>query len=209
MIRILILSAIWNVLLQQHRLVNSFASSSFSRKLYPGRTTFVISSLSSVTITTPLIPSVHHQRHQPLPTTLLFSSFTSDGSEYAAGDSDFDTEDDFDDTAAALLRNNNGDNELEEDDDDENRFVPTIELQPVPLSKNAGNRFITIVWDRMIKNRERFPLQHTEDDMKAWHDHNDRVRYTEDHVMFCRKQNLYNATFNNHSMVDILWSLPM
>ena len=204
MIRILILSAIWNVLLQQHRLVNSFTSSSFSHKFYLGRTTFVIaSSSSSVTTTAPLVPSV------PQTTTLLFSSFTSDGSEYAAGDSDFDAEDDFDDTAAALLRNNNGDNELEEDDDDENRFVPTIELQPVPLSKNAGNRFITIVWDRMVKNRERFPLQHSEDDMKAWQDHNDRVRYTEDHVMFCRKQNLYNATFNNHSMVDILWSLPM
>ena len=168
------------------------------------------------TATTTTMSKSRH-RHQPQQRHIfgrLYSSFTADGSEYAAGDSDFDTDDDYDEANAAARNNKNGndDDEQFEDDDDENRFVPTIELQPVPISKNAGNRFVAVIWDNTIKNRERFAKNneiHNDDDSKTWTDHYDRIQYTEDHVLFCRKQNLYNATFNNHSMVDILWSLPM
>lgn len=39
-----------------------------------------------------------------------------------------------------------------------------------------------------------------------WEMHRDRIALTEDHVMWARKQNLYNDTFNTESMADILWS---
>jgi hypothetical protein len=126
----------------------------------------------------------------------LFSSFAADGSEYASGDGDFDPEDEEDDTAEAMRSKG----EEEDDDMEENMEVPTIELQPPPLSKNAGNRFVAVVWDRVLqkdKSKDVLDL------------HYDRIRLTEDHVMFCRKQNLYNFTFNTESMVDVLWSLPM
>lgn len=201
-ISVLLLCSIWTMISQQPNSVHSFTIGSRSIPLcYQNHNAFTIPTTQS--------------QHPHIFGTLLFSSFTADGSEYAAGDSDFDNDDDYDDAnVAAMLRNNNGDDEQQplEDEDDENRFVPTIELQPVPISKNAGNRFITVVWDRTIKNRERFVNKNeieNDNDLKQWNDHYDRIQYTEDHVLFCRKQNLYNDTFNNHSMVDILWSLPI
>jgi len=60
------------------------------------------------------------------------------------------------------------------------------------------------VWDRLLQQ----PPSNDEDrDALDWH--YDRIALTEEHVMFCRRQNLYNETFNTESMVDILWSLPM
>ena len=118
--------------------------------------------------------------------TPLFSSFAADGSEYQADKSDFaDDEDDQDLYSNARYR---------EDEDD----TPTVELSPVPLSKNAGNRFVAIVWHKKIHP-----------DAYVVDLHSNRVQYTEDHVMFCRKQNLYNQTFNTESMVDIPWSYQM
>ena len=128
-------------------------------------------------------------------TQVLFSSFAADGSEYASGDGDFDPEDDEDDVSDALRKTVE-----DEEGEEETTETPTIELQPPPLSKNAGNRFVAVVWDRVLqkdKSKDVLDL------------HYDRIRLTEDHVMFCRKQNLYNETFNTESMVDILWSLPM
>ena len=81
-------------------------------------------------------------------------------------------------------------------DEDE---TPTIELQPVPMSKNSGNRFVALVWDRQLDTEGRDVL-----DL-----HQDRVAVTEDHVMFCRKANLYNEEFNTDSMVDVLFSRQM
>lgn len=77
--------------------------------------------------------------------------------------------------------------------------TPSIELQPVPMSKNAGNRFIALVWDRDFHEPGKDPLEM----------HEERIELSEDHVMFCRKQNLYNETFNTESMVDVVWSLQM
>jgi hypothetical protein len=205
-------------IIQQNNMIHSFTiPSCTSTSTYQNRNA-LITILPTVKCYYDILKRRGKQQQQQ-----LFSSFTADGSEYAAGDSDFDNEDDYDDTtAAALLRKNNNDDEqqqqLEEDEDDENRFVPTIELQPVPISKNAGNRFVAVIWDRIIKNREQFVHSYNtnenddnnvDEEWKQWNDHYDRIRYTEDHVMFCRKQNLYNTTFNQHSMVDILWSLPM
>lgn len=122
----------------------------------------------------------------------LFSSFAADGSEYAAGDSDFDPEEDDEEATPTGYRDG-----LDDPEDE----TPTTELQPVPMSKNSGNRFVAIVWDRLFQ---------TDDSTKDVLDlHHERISLTEEHVMFCRKQNLYNETFNAESMVDILWSLPM
>jgi len=136
------------------------------------------------------------QRHQPSP-PLQQSTFTADGSEYSADKSDFDGDDDELQQQQGWNRNNNNNNN---DEDDE---TPTVELQPVPISKNAGNRFVAVIWDRLLqKNND-------DNDKDALDWHYDRIALTEEHVMFCRKQNLYNATFNTESLVDILWSLPM
>ncbi len=88
-----------------------------------------------------------------------------------------------------------------DDEDEEGGIAPTIELQPVPMSKNSGNRFVAVIWDRLLH-----PKRDTFDPLDM---HYDRIALTEDHVMFCRKANLYNETFNPDSMVDILWSRQM
>jgi hypothetical protein len=111
-----------------------------------------------------------------------------EGSEYSSSKSDFD---DDDDKGSAFDRGG-----FRDEDEDE---TPTIELKPVPLSKNAGNRFVAFVWDRELDTQGKDPL-----DL-----HYERIPLTEDHVMYCRKTNLYNETFNTESMADILWSLPM
>ena len=121
---------------------------------------------------------------------VLQSSFAADGSEYSSSDSSSDMDDDMDDKSSNYDRNYR-------DDQDE---TPTVELSPVPMSKNAGNRFVAIFWDSQLnENPEKDAL-----DL-----HHDRIALTEDHVMFCRKTSLYNETFNQDSMVDVLWSLPM
>lgn len=120
------------------------------------------------------------------PSRRLYSSFVGDGSDYSSKESDFDDEDDLkmDGIPGGYRRGGE---------------TPTIELSPVPMSKNSGNRFVAFVWDQDLDTEGRNVL-----DL-----HYDRIRHTEDHVLFCRKRNLYNETFNNDSMVDILWSYPM
>lgn len=124
----------------------------------------------------------------------LHSTFASDASEYGSAESSDDADDELPNW-----------NPTSEEDEEKQRFyseeddTPTEELSPVPLSKNAGNRFVAIVWDRL--------LHHNPDDVIEMHE--DRIELTEEHVMFCRKKNLYNETFNYNSMVDILWSHQM
>jgi hypothetical protein len=114
----------------------------------------------------------------------LFMSYSIDGSEYSSIDSDYVDEDDFDN-----VKRYRG---LADEEDD----TPTVELQPVPMSKNSGNRFVALVWDRLLdtKGRDAMDL------------HYDRIALTEEHVMFCRKANMYNNEFNTQSMVDVPWS---
>ena len=113
-----------------------------------------------------------------------FMSFSIDGSEYSSVDSDYAEDDDMDN-----FKRYRG-------PDDEQDDTPTVELQPVPMSKNSGNRFVAIVYDRLLDTQDR-------DVMDL---HYDRIALTEDHVMFCRKKNLYQPEFNTDSMVDIPWS---
>jgi hypothetical protein len=122
----------------------------------------------------------------------LYSSFAADGSEYSSNRDSNDFEDDEERSNDFAGRKSNS----YEDQED----APTIELQPVPLSKNAGNRFVAVVWDKQLcQNKNTDPLE--------WH--YNRVQLTEDHVLYCRKANLYNETFNFDSNVDVLWSLQM
>eukprot|EP00980_Cylindrotheca_fusiformis_P017497 scaffold5490_cov125-Cylindrotheca_fusiformis.AAC.14 len=114
------------------------------------------------------------------------ASFAADGSEYSSKDSDYDDEE----LATSPEYERRHPDEID---------APTVEHTPVPMSKNAGNRFVAIVWDQEIDTKGRDAL-----DL-----HLDRDDTVEDHVMFCRKRNLYNETFNTESMVDILRSLPM
>ena len=120
---------------------------------------------------------------------LYQSSFAAEGSEYSSkkDGSDFDDDD---------YASKEGYERTYRDDEDE---TPTVELQPVPMSKNSGNRFVAFVWDRNldITGKDALDLHHA------------RTQLTEDHVMFCRKANLYDENFNTDSMVDIVWSLPM
>lgn len=120
----------------------------------------------------------------------LFSTFAADGSEYSSKDtSDLDMDEELSNLADYERANF----------DEEDGEVPTVEHAPVPMSKNAGNRFVSIIWDRLLDDQGR-------DSLDLFYN---RIALTEDHVMFCRKANLYNETFNADSMVDVLWSLPM
>lgn len=123
-------------------------------------------------------------------------SFMADSSDYKASNSDFgDSSDGEGSASVAPLRGG----EVDMAD------VPVTEEIPVlPSRNNIGNRFVALIYDRThhsIKGDD------DDDDVdRLWGMHNDRIELTEDHVMWARKQNLYNDTFNTDSMADILWS---
>lgn len=123
----------------------------------------------------------------------------ADSSDYKADKSDFgDGDDDGESTSAAPLRG-----EIDMAD------VPVTEEIPVPMSRNnVGNRFLALVFDRSHSSRCIDASKNNEDDYadSLWDMHEDRIALTEDHVMWARKQNLYNDTFNTESRADILWS---
>lgn len=87
--------------------------------------------------------------------------------------------------------------------------VETIELEPVPMSKNAGNRFVALYWDHELEHQRIKAIGDPHEERDPWQLHYDRDELNEDHVMFCRKRNLYNETFNTDSMVDVMRSFPM
>eukprot|EP01083_Nonionella_stella_P291173 990825_1 len=118
--------------------------------------------------------------------THLKMSFYADSSDYKSSDSDFTSEEEKKSEFGVPLPNGG-----EEDD------VPTDEETPVPMSKNSGNRFLALVYDTSLTdNEDAGPLEL----------HDDRINLSEEHVMFCRKANLYNETFNSESMTDVIWS---
>ena len=125
---------------------------------------------------------------------LFMSSFSADGSEYSAKDSDYDNDD-------AEEKNWKEDGEYNDEGEDD---METVEQKPVPMSKNAGNRFVALYWDHELEQKKA-----EGDPRESWWLHYDRDDLNEDHVMFCRKSNLYNETFNEDSMVDVMRSLPM
>mmetsp|Transcript_47130 Transcript_47130/g.47979 ORF Transcript_47130/g.47979 Transcript_47130/m.47979 type:complete len:390 (-) Transcript_47130:515-1684(-) len=130
--------------------------------------------------------------------SLFMSSFSADGSEYSAKDSDYESDGDGEEK-------NWGEGDSYREDQQDNN-APTKELKPVPMSKNTGNRFVSLYWDHELEGGK---LNKEEEPRESWWLHYDRDDLNEDHVMFCRKNNLYNETFNSDSMVDILRSLPI
>lgn len=142
---------------------------------------------TTTTTTTPTTTSTPTGAANSRNMSPLWSSFAADGSEYKSKDADYDDED------VAMTA---GGWEKQYDDDQE---AEVQELSPVPMSKNSGSRFVALMWDQELDTKKR----------DSWMLHHDRNELVEDHVMFCRKRNLYNETFNAESMVDILRSLPM
>lgn len=136
------------------------------------------------------------------------SSFAADGSEYSSNDSSFDNDNNDDDDLSTTATNTDYEKSYLDYDQDE---TPTVELTPVPMSKNSGNRFVAFVWDRELMKTKKQKKAKTNDteNLDGLDLHYNRIALTEQHVMYCRKANLYNETFNTESMVDVLWSLPM
>ena len=123
-------------------------------------------------------------------------SFMADSSDYKADKSDFGEGDEDGDSTTVPLRG-----EVDMAD------VPVTEEIAVPMSRNnVGNRFFALVYDR--SHSSRYDPNANEDGFAKtlWEMHEDRVALTEDHVMWARKQNLYNESFNTESMADVLWS---
>lgn len=85
--------------------------------------------------------------------------------------------------------------------------MPVTEEIPVPMSRNnVGNRFLALIYDRVHSTKSYSTDGNENNEDTLWGMHNDRIELTEDHVMWARKQNLYNDTFNEGSMADIRWS---
>jgi len=77
--------------------------------------------------------------------SLFMSSFSADGSEYSAKDSDYESDDGGEER-------NWGDGDSYREDEQDN--APTKELKPVPMSKNTGNRFVSLYWDHELEEKK-------------------------------------------------------
>lgn len=118
-------------------------------------------------------------------------AYSDDSTDYKAEKSDYGDDD------------SNGDGELGGRGGDDMASVPVTEEIPVSMSKNnVGNRFVAFIFDRDLATN--YDVENDPDSL--WEMHKDRIALTEDHVMWARKQNLYNETFNTESMADIIWS---
>ena len=125
-------------------------------------------------------------------------SFMADSSDYKADKSDFGAgeDDGGDSSSTAPLRG-----EVDMAD------VPVTEEIAVPMSRNnVGNRFLALVFDRSHSSRYAADADEEDYANSLWEMHEDRIALTEDHVMWARKQNLYNDTFNTESRADVIWS---
>jgi len=135
--------------------------------------------------------SSHNNRRLVLgSSTTKLQSFYSDSSDYKSSDSDFTSEEEIRDEFGVPI---GADGSTEEES-------PSVEETPVPMSKNAGSRFLAFVYDRALTE---------DDDVDVTDLHENRISLSEEHVMFCRKANLYNETFNSESVADVLWSNQM
>ena len=144
------------------------------------------------------LPSVSRHTSSPTTTTTTsLMSFMADSSDYKADKSDYDGGEAMGGDSASPIRG-----EVDMAD-----VLPTEEI-PVPTSRNnVGNRFLALVFDRSLCTK--YDLENWEENGEEnplWEMHKDRVALTEDHVMWARKQNLYNETFNTDSMADIRFS---
>lgn len=118
--------------------------------------------------------------------TTSLNSFYSDSSDYKSSDDYQNEEESGSEFGVPVGAGGDGDD------------TPSEEETPVPMSKNAGNRFLAFVFDRALAG-----------DVDVMELHEQRVELSEDHVLYCRKANLYNETFNTESMADVLWSYQL
>ena len=167
---------------------------------------YFVVAISSISATNAFLPTTTYTSHvkktSSTTTTHQKMSFMADSSDYKASNSDFgDGDNKGDTTSEAPLR---GEVDLAE--------IPVTEEIPVPMSRNnVGNRFVAVVYDRIHSTKDYTSEEDESDDDNdeadmLWGMHNDRIELTEKHVMWARKQNLYDDTFNTESMADILWS---
>ena len=110
-----------------------------------------------------------------------------DMSDYSSGPSDYDDDSEVGESAYAGMRDAAEKAAAES-------VANEVKLeQPPPLSKNAGNAFVALVFDKALDTHGR-----------EWDDlMEDRIVDTGKHVRWCREANLYNETINTGSMVDV------
>mmetsp|Transcript_34421 Transcript_34421/g.41186 ORF Transcript_34421/g.41186 Transcript_34421/m.41186 type:complete len:389 (+) Transcript_34421:113-1279(+) len=122
-------------------------------------------------------------------TTPLRMSFYADSSDYKSSESDYTTDEETTSEFGVPIKG-------------DETGSPSEELTPVPMSKNSGNRFVAFVFDKALMSLN----SEDAEGLDVLDMHESRIELTEEHVMFCRKTNLYNETFNTESMADIIWS---
>ena len=98
-------------------------------------------------------------------------SFYSDSSDYKSSESDFQTDEEPTSEFGVPIR----------EDDEES---PSEEITPVPMSKNAGNRFVAFVFDRTLTEEKGGGVGGGEE-VDVMELHRERIALTEEHVMFC------------------------
>ncbi|KAL7489759.1 hypothetical protein ACHAW6_015429 [Cyclotella cf. meneghiniana] len=94
--------------------------------------------------------------------------------------------------------------EEEQEVDEEDVHVPLPKFKQEEESPDQG--FQPMFLEILERNNREVVWEEYNNDHILWKMHNQRVALTEDHVMWARKQNLYNETFNTGSMADVLWS---
>jgi hypothetical protein len=118
----------------------------------------------------------------------LQMSYVSDSSDYGGGD-DTDYEDE-----GGTKEQASGPRYREFQDE------PAVEAKPVPVSKNSGYRFVALYYDAEVDVN---PAR------TRWERHCLRMNLMQHHVLWARCTNMYNETFNNNSMADVVWSYPL
>ena len=108
------------------------------------------------------------------------------------------------------------DDEDEEEDVEEEEYEedePTemdMSIKPPEFAEEEPSEKRTAYQDHTLQIVDKSDLNLDHDDQHIlWRMHKERIALTEDHVMWARKQNLYNETFNTESMADVLWSHQM
>jgi hypothetical protein len=119
----------------------------------------------------------------------LQMSYVSDSSDYGGGD---DT--DYEDEGGGTKEQASGPRYREFQD------VPAVEAKPVPLSKNSAYRFVALYYDAEVDANP---------GRTRWERHCLRMNGMQHHVLWARCANMYNETFNNNSMADVVWSYPL
>jgi len=129
-------------------------------------------------------------------TTSLRMSYVADSSDYSSEDSEIEDE----------SANNDGEDYMGPGYR-EFQDVQAVEEKPIPMSKNAQKRFLVYYYDHDVDAHADVDGDGSGRDV--WERHDLRQNLMEQHVLWARTANLYNHTFNNNSMADVVWSYPL